>query len=53
MASFDAGIAQTLMVLTGNNYQKRLDEGDNVGIWFGHQKGLKSMERRILITQWV
>ena len=28
----DAGIAQTLKVLTGHNYQKRLDEGDNVDI---------------------
>ena len=49
----DAGIAQTLKVLTGHNYQKWLDEGDNVDIWFGHQKGLTAKESRILITQWV
>ena len=53
MASVDALIAQTLKVLTGHNYQKWLDEGDNADIWFGHQKGLTAMERRILITQWV
>ena len=49
----DAGIAQTLKVLTRHNYQKWLDEGDNVDIWFGHQKGLTTMEHRIPITQWV
>ena len=49
----NAGIAQTLKILSGHNYQKWLDEGDNVDIWFGHQKGLTAMERRILITQWV
>ena len=53
MASVDALIAQTLKVLTGHNYQKWLDEGDNADIWFGHQKGLTAMEHRILITQWV
>ena len=53
MASVDALIAQTLKVLTGHNYQKWLDEGDNADIWFGHQKGLTAMECRILITQWV
>ena len=41
----DAGIAHTLKVLTGHNYQKWLDEVDNVDIWFGHQKGLTAMER--------
>ena len=46
----DAGIAQTLKILTGYNYQKWLDEGDNIDIWFVHQKGLTAMERRILIT---
>ena len=46
----DAGIAQTLKILTGYNYQKWLDEGDNIDIWFVHQKGLTTMERRILIT---
>ena len=49
----DAGIAQTLKVLTRHNYQKWLDEGENVDIWFGNQKGLTAMERRILITQCV
>ena len=49
----DVGIAQTLKALTGHNYQKWLDEGDNVEIWFGHQKDLTAMERWILITQWV
>ena len=33
----DAGIAQTLKVLAGHNYQKWLDEGDNVDSWFGHE----------------
>ena len=46
----DAGIAQTLKILTGYNYQKWLDEGDNIDIWFVHQKSLTAMERRILIT---
>ena len=32
----EAGIAQTLKLLTGHNYQKWLYEGDNVDIWFGH-----------------
>ena len=41
----NAGIAQTLKVLTGHNYQKWLDEGDNVDVWFGHQMGLTAMER--------
>ena len=41
----DAGIAQTLKVLIGHNYQKWLGEVDNVDIWFGHQKGLTAMER--------
>ena len=49
----NAGIAQTLKILTGHNYQKWLDEGDNVDIWLEHQKGLTAMERRLLITQWV
>ena len=49
----DAGIAQTLKVLTGHNYQKWLDEGDNVDFWFGHQNGLTAMELRALISQWV
>ena len=49
----DAGITQTLKVLTGHNYQKWLDEGHNVDIWFGHQKGLTAVEHRILIIQWV
>ena len=46
----DVGIAQTLKILTGYNYQKWLDEGDNIDIWFVHQKSLTVMERRILIT---
>ena len=33
----DAGISQTLKVLAGHNYQKWLDEGDNVDSWFGHE----------------
>ena len=41
----DAGIAQTLKVVTGHNYGKWLDEGDNINIWFGHQKSLSAMER--------
>ena len=49
----DAGIAQTLKVLIGHNYQKWLDKEDNVDIWFGHQKCLTAMERRILVAQWV
>ena len=49
----NAGIAQTLKILTGHNYQKWLDEGDNVDIWFRYQKCLTAMERRIFITQWV
>ena len=35
------------------NYQKWLDEGDKVDIWFRHQKGLTAMKRWIPITQWV
>ena len=49
----DAGIVQTLKVLAGHNYQKWLDEGDNVDSWFGHENTLTAMQRRILITQWV
>ena len=49
----DAGIAQTLKVLSGHNYQKWLDEGDNVDSWFGHENTLSAMQRRILITHWV
>ena len=30
-----------------------MDEGGNVDILFGHQKGLTAMERRILIIHWV
>ena len=41
----DAEIAQRLKVLTGNSYEKWLDEGDNVDIWFGHQKGLTVKKR--------
>ena len=40
-------------VLAGHNYQKWLDEGDNVNSWFGHENTLTAMQRRILITQWV
>ena len=49
----DAGIAQTLKVLAGHNYQKWLDEGDNVDSWFGYENTPTAMQRRILITQWV
>jgi len=49
----DAGIAQTLKVLTGHNYQQWLDEENNVDLWHGHEKGLTAMERRTLITHWV
>ena len=41
----DAGIAQTLKVVTRHNYGKWLDEGDNINIWLGHQKSLSAMER--------
>ena len=49
----DAGIAQTLKVLVGHNYQQWLDEGENADLWFGLHKGLSAMQRRILITHWV
>ena len=49
----DAGIAQTLKVLTRRNYRKWLDKEYNVDIWFGDQKGLTANGRRILTTQWV
>ena len=49
----DAGIAQTLKVLTRRNYRKWLDKEYNVDIWFGDQKCLTANGRRILTTQWV
>ena len=39
-------------VKAGHNYQKWLDEGDNVDSWFGHENTLTAMHMRILITQW-
>ena len=49
----DAGLAQILKVLTGHEYQKWLDEGENVDMWFGHKNALTAMQQRILITEWV
>eukprot|EP00794_Sanderia_malayensis_P010179 gene10179-11221_t len=50
---FDAGIVQTLKMLAGQHYQQWLDEGNNIDLWYGHEKGLTSMQRRILVTQWI
>ncbi len=49
----DAGIAQTLKALVGQNHQQWLDEGNNMDLWYGHEEGLTSMQRRILITHWI
>ena len=49
----DAGVAQTLKVLTGHSYHAWLDQEENADRWFCHEGKLTASERRILITQWV
>ena len=51
----DGGIAQMFKVLTRHNYQKWLDEGDNVDIWSGIKRVSQqwNIESNIEYSQWV
>ena len=51
----DVEIAQMFKVLTGHNYQKWLDEGDNVDIWSGIKRVSQqwNIESNIEYSQWV
>lgn len=48
----DAGPAQLLKVLIGQEQQKWLEDDANSEMWYGHEKGITSKDRRILITHW-
>ena len=48
----DAGVAQTMKQLVGQEHREWLDFDDNADRWFGHENTFSAMERRTLLTYW-